>query len=103
MRLDLNQCAPPYEGGALPLSYASSEISFRQYSQRPVAQRTFPAWRAASMPLPFRSNTNTFQPGSRVPRDGLYANTDEMKREADQAVAAFTFRLVQFKNESTNA
>jgi hypothetical protein len=55
------------------------------------------------MPLPLRSNINTFQPGSRVPRDGLYANTDEMKREADQAVAACTFRLVQFKNESTNA
>ena len=36
MRLDLNQCAPPYEGGALPLSYASKnhELPFRQYSQR---------------------------------------------------------------------
>ena len=93
MRLDLNQCAPPYEGGALPLSYASSEISFRQYSQRPVAQKAFPAWHAALMSLLLKRNTNTFQPGSWNPRDGLYANTDEMKREV---VASCTFRLVLF-------
>jgi hypothetical protein len=31
--------------------------------------------------LLFKSDTNTFQPGSRNPRDGLYANTDEMKQE----------------------
>ena len=37
-----------------------------------------------------KSNTNTFRPGSRDPRDGLYANTDEMKLEV---VASCTFRL----------
>lgn len=102
MRLDLNQCAPPYEGGALPLSYASSEISFRQYSQRPVAQKAFPAWRAALRSLFFKSNTNTFRPGSRNPRDGLFANTDEMKRDANHRIASCTFRLVQFKNAPTH-
>jgi hypothetical protein len=49
------------------------------------------------MTLPFKSNTNTFQPGSRVPRDGLFANTDEMKREADFVIAPCTFRLVLVK------
>ena len=90
MRLDLNQCAPPYEGGALPLSYASVEISFRQHSQRPVTLMAFPAWHAALRSLLFKSNTNTFRPGSRNPRDGLFANTDEMKLEV---VASCTFRL----------
>lgn len=51
MRLDLNQCALTFEGGALPLSYASVEISFRQYSQRSVAQKAIPDWRAALRPL----------------------------------------------------
>jgi hypothetical protein len=58
-----------------------------------------PDWRAALMSLLFKSNTNTFRPGSRVPRDGLYANTDEMKLEV---VASCTFRLVQFKNAPTH-
>jgi len=58
----------------------------------------FPAWHAALRSLLFKSNSNTFQPGSRVPRDGLFANTDEMKREADFVIASSTFRLVQLKN-----
>jgi hypothetical protein len=54
----------------------------------------FPAWHAALRSLFFKSNTNTFRPGSRNPRDGLYANTDEMKLEV---VVSCTFRLVLFK------
>lgn len=102
MRLDLNQCTPPYEGGALPLSYASVDISFRQYSQRPVTQMAFPDWRAALRALFFKSNTNTFRPGSRNPRDGLFANTDEMKRDANHEIASRTLRLVQFNNAPTH-
>jgi hypothetical protein len=73
------------------------KIPFRQYSQRTVTQMAFPAWRAALMSLLFKSNTNTFRPGSRKPRDGLFANTDEMKRETDHGIASSTFRLVLFK------
>lgn len=93
MRLDLNQCAPPYEGSALPLSYASLQISFRQYSQHPVYQKALPAWRAALRPPLFKSDTNTFRPGSRTPRDGLFANTDEMKLDASHGIASSTFRV----------